>query len=118
MLRASASRPCRLTIQRFVHARRDAFLAQCFLVFLAQKGILQPVWNGGSPFGDVDRALVGILLARHARLVLAVIVGAIPTDEAKRLLADAEMCVEPIAAIGGGGDKTDRLLGRPVGWGP
>src|SRR5262249_35093148 len=55
----------RLMVERLAHARRHALLAQRFFVFLAQKGILQPIRNGGAALGHVDGALVGIFLARH-----------------------------------------------------
>src|SRR5215469_4426984 len=70
----------RLMVERLAHARRHALLAQRFFVFLAQKGILQPIRNGGAALGHVDGALVGIFLARHPRLVLAMVVGTVPAD--------------------------------------
>src|SRR5258708_30141020 len=101
-------------VERLVHARRHALIAQRFFVFLAQKGILQPIWNGGTALGHVDRALVGIFLARHPRLVLAMVVGTVPADETQRLFASAEMRMEPIPAIGRGGGEADRLPILPV----
>src|SRR5215475_2667224 len=104
----------RRMIERLLHARLDAFLRQRLLVFLAQERILQPVRDGGPALRHVDRALVGVLLARHAGLVLAMIVGAVPADQAQRLLADAEMGMEPVPAVGRGGDDADWLVILPV----
>src|SRR5262245_32135582 len=89
-------------VELFLHLRCEALLSQRRLVFLAQKWILEPVGNCRPALGHVDRALVGILFAGHARLVLAVIVGPIPADQAQRLPAGPEMRVEPIAPIGRG----------------
>src|SRR5262249_38571330 len=100
----------RLMVERLAHARRHALLAQRFFVFLAQKGILQPIRNGSTALGHVDGALVGIFLARHPRLVFAMVVGTVPADQTQRLFAGAEMRVEPVAAIGRGGDEADRLV--------
>src|SRR5438105_9536348 len=100
-------------IERLLHLGFDPFLAQRLLVFLAQEWILQPVRDRGAAFGHVDRTFVGILLAGHAGLVLAVVVGTVPADEPQRLLADAEMRVEPVAAIGRRGDEADRLIILP-----
>src|SRR5262249_12542155 len=75
-----ALRRGRLEVGRLAHARRHALFPQRLLVFLAQKGILQPIWNGGTALGHVDGALVGIFLARHPRLVLAMVVGTVPAD--------------------------------------
>src|SRR6202000_1840736 len=82
-------------VQLFAHLRCDAFSLERLLVSPAQKWVLEPIRNGGAALGDVDRTLVGILLAGHAGLVLAMIVGTVPADQAQRLLADAEIGVEP-----------------------
>src|SRR5205807_7997817 len=66
----------------------------------------EPVRDGGAALGNIDRALVGILLAGHARFVLAVIVGTVPADQPQRFLADPEMGVEPIAAVRSSGNET------------
>src|SRR6516162_6418562 len=70
----------RLMVERLAHARRHALLAQRFFVFFAEKGVLQPIWNGGTALGHVDGAFVGIFLARHPRPVFAMIVGTVPSD--------------------------------------
>src|SRR5215510_1677606 len=75
-----ALRRGRLEVERLAHARRHALLPQRLLVFLAQKGILQPIWNGGTAVGHVDGALVGVFFARYPRLVLAMVVGTVPAD--------------------------------------
>src|SRR5438046_1864931 len=75
-------------IQRLLHLGLDSLASQRLLVFLAQEWVLQPVRNRRAAFGHIDRALVRILFTRHAGLVLAVIVGPVPADQAKRLLAD------------------------------
>src|SRR5262245_22531253 len=67
-------------VEQLVHARCHALLAQRFFVFLAQKGILQPIRNGGAALGHVDGAFVGIFLARHPRLVFAMVVGTVPAN--------------------------------------
>src|SRR5580692_10455470 len=100
----------RLVVERLLHLRFDALLPQRLLVFLAEERVLQPIRNGGTPLGHVDRALVGVLLAGHAGLVLAVIVGPVPADQPQWLFADAEMGVEPVAPIGSGRDHADRLV--------
>src|SRR4029077_8175548 len=104
----------RRAVQLFVHLRCDAFLLERLLVFPAQEWVFEPIGNGGATLGDVDRPLVGILLAGHAGLVLAMIVGTVPTDQAQRLLADAEMGVEPVTAVRRSGDQADRLVILPV----
>src|ERR1700736_895509 len=101
-LRATSYRHSRLRrgpIQRFLHLRDHAFLPQGFLVFLAQEWVLQPVRNGGAALRDVDCAFVSVLLARNAGLVLAMVVGPVPADQAQRIATDAEMGVKPVAAI-------------------
>src|SRR5260221_4235137 len=72
------------------------------------------MWNGGPARGHADRARVGMFDARRPRLVLAMVVGTVPADETQRLFASAEMRMEPIAAIGRGGDEADRLVILPV----
>src|SRR5262245_56458730 len=104
----------RCAIELLLHARGDAFVLQRRLVFLTQERILPAIPNRSSAFGHVDRALVGILLARHSGFVLAVVVGPVPADQPQRLLADAEMGVEPVAAIRRRGDETDRLVVLPI----
>src|SRR5215471_18361386 len=111
---ASPSHLCWRAVQLLLHARGNALLFQRRFVFLAQEGILQPIRNCSAAFGHVDRALVGVLLPRHSRFVLAMIVGPVPTDEAQRLLADPEMGVEPIAAIRCRGNETNRLVILPI----
>src|SRR5580692_7715629 len=100
----------RLVVERLLHLRFDALLPQRLLVFLAQERVLQPIRNSGPALGHVDRALVGVLLTGHAGLVLAVIVRPVPADQPQRLLADAEMRVEPVAPIGSRGDHADGLV--------
>src|ERR1700758_572165 len=97
-------------IEALLHLRSDPVAAQGFLVFPAQERILHAVWDGGAALGDVDRAFVGILLARNAGLVLAMVVGAVPADQPQRLAADAEMSMEPVAAEGRGRDEADRFV--------
>src|SRR5262245_42624450 len=80
----------RRMIEVLLHLRLEAVFRQRLLVFLAQERILEEVRDRGAALGHIDRALVGILLAGHARLVLAVVVGAIPADQPQRLRADAE----------------------------
>src|SRR5262249_3820936 len=101
-------------IELFLHFRCEALLSQRRLVFLAQKWILEPIRNCGPALGHVARALVGILLAGHARLVLAVIVRPIPADQTQRLPAGPEMRMKPIAPIGRGGDHADGLVVLPI----
>src|SRR5262245_53140071 len=100
----------RREVERLLHLRLDAFLSQCLLVFLAKEWILEPIRNSGAPLGHVDSAFIGILLARHAGLVLAMVVGAIPTDQSQRFLADSKMRMKPVTAIRCGGDHADRLI--------
>src|SRR5207237_2951621 len=100
----------RVAIERLTHTRLDTLPCQRLLVFFAQERVLQPIRDSGAAFGHINGALVGVFLARHACPVLAVIVRAVPADEAKRLLADAEVGMEPVAPIGGGGDKPHRLV--------
>src|SRR3984893_15470495 len=97
-------------VERFIHLRFHAFLGQGGLGFLPQERILEPVREGGAALGNVDRALVGVLLAGHARFVLAVIVGTVPADQPQRFLADPEMGVEPVAAVGRSGNETYGLV--------
>src|SRR6266478_5182006 len=85
-------------------------MPQSLLVFLAQKRILQPVRNGGAALVDIACALVGVFLAWNASLVLAMIVGAVPADQAQRIAADAEMSMEPVAPIWRRGDEADGLI--------
>src|SRR5690348_4864710 len=59
-----------------LHLRLQPVLGQRLFVLLAKERILQPVRDRGSALGHVDRALVGVLLTWHARLVFAVVVGA------------------------------------------
>src|SRR5258707_13931536 len=66
--------------------------------------------NGVAAFGHVDGPFVGILLARNAGVVLAVMVGAVPADQAQRIAADAEMSMEPVAPVGRRGDEADGLI--------
>src|SRR5579862_8965102 len=94
----------RRAIKLLAHLRGHALALEGLFVFLAQERVLEPVRDRSAAFGDVDRALVCVLLARHAGLVLAVVVRTVPADQPQRLLADAEMGVKPIAAIRRGGD--------------
>src|SRR5262249_58609223 len=104
----------RLMVERLAHARRPALLAQRFFVFVADKGVFQPIRNGGTALGHVDGALVSVFFARYPRLVLAMVVGTIPADQTQRLFASAEMRMEPVAAIGRSGDEANRLVILPI----
>src|SRR5262245_51219366 len=97
-------------VERGIHARSHARFLQRLFVFLAQERVFEPVWNRSSALGHVNGAFVGVLFARHAGAVLAMVVGAVPADEAQRLFRDAEMGVEPVAAIGRRGDHADGLV--------
>src|SRR5262249_11976669 len=112
--RAWALRRRRGVVERPVHARRHALLPQRLLVFLAEKGILQPIRIAGAPLVPVSRPFVVFFLAGPPRLVLARFVGPVPADQTQRLFAGAEMRMEPVAAIGRGGDHADRLIVLPV----
>src|SRR6516165_10425389 len=100
----------RRAVERFLHSRGHALALEGLFVLLAQKRILQPIGDRGAALRHVDRAFVGVLLAGDAGLVLAVVVGTVPADQSQRVLADAEMGVEPVATIGRGGDDADRLV--------
>src|SRR5258707_7711891 len=66
--------------------------------------------NGVAAFGHVDGPFVGILLARNAGVVLAMIVGAVPADQAQRIAADAEVSMEPVAPVRRRGDEAYVLI--------
>src|SRR5437763_16647655 len=100
-------------IKRFLHLRFDALARERLFVLLAEEWVFEPIGNRGAAFGHVDCALVGILLAGHAGLVLAMIVGAVPADQPQRFLADPEVRVKPVAPIWRGRHHADRLVILP-----
>src|SRR5690242_8725995 len=88
----------RIDVELFRHAGGQPVLLQDGLVFLADERVLVPIGNGGAAVANVDRPFVDRLLAGTARLVSAVIVGSVPSDQPQRLHAGAEMRMEPVAA--------------------
>src|SRR5437899_1696657 len=100
----------RIDVEGIGHVRGHAVLLEDLLVFPADEGILVPIGNGGATVADVDGALVDRLLAGTAGLVGAMIVGAVPADQAQLLLAGAEMGVEPVAAERRRRHHADRLV--------
>src|SRR5262245_51353074 len=77
---------------------------------LADRGVFLVVGDRAAALAEVDRAVVGELLARHAGAPRALIIRAVPGADAQGLLAGADVLVEPVARHRGRGDEPDRLV--------
>src|SRR5437870_12600312 len=96
-------------VERRFHPGGDSLLVQRLLVLLTQERIFVIIGNGGAAILEVDRAVVDILFPRPAPATPRS-VGSEPSGQAQRLLAGAEMRVEPVAAHRRGADHADRLV--------
>src|SRR6516164_8798814 len=81
-----------------VHPACDAFLLEPLLELLADRRVLLVIRDRAAAFAEIDRAVIHELLARPAWLARTLIIRAMPGGDAKPLLADPEMLMEPVAA--------------------
>src|SRR5437016_4228904 len=78
-----------LLVEFGLHSARHAFGLELGLILRADEWILHPVRDGGAPLGDVHGRVVGMLLARRARLAPG-IMRPEPGSEPERVFRGAE----------------------------
>src|SRR5690606_37128289 len=100
-----------LLVEPLLHPVLGAFAGQGLGELLPDERILQPVRDGSAARrAQVDGAFVHDQLSRDAGPVNRMVVRTVPGEQAQRLLADAEMLVEPVSTELRAGYHAGRLV--------